>query len=860
MMELLGLFHTHGKEAPGAEKSKEEEGVSVPPELSILPLKNTVVFPLTVLPLVVQKPRSVRLIDDVVLGDRLVALVALRNPEVEEPAPSDLYEMGTLAMVHRLARTADGTLHIIVQGLERIRITEFTQREPYMRGKVEAAPDLVEAGVETEALLRSAGDLFRRLVGLAGYPAEEVAAAALNTEDPRQLTYMIATSTRMDMATRQEILELDDVSAKLRRLLTVLTREVEVLELGKKIQTDAQSGIEKVQREYYLREQMKAIQKELGEEDEQAVEVRELSQKIESVGMPEEAKKEALRELDRLSKLPVAAAEYSVIRTYLQWLTELPWQTLTTDHLDIAAARRVLDEDHYDLQRIKERILEFLAVRKLRHERSAAAAEASDPKDLIRREREGVILCFVGPPGVGKTSLGRSIARALGREFIRQSLGGMHDEAEVRGHRRTYIGAMPGRIIQAIRRVGTRNPVFMLDEVDKIGSDFRGDPASALLEVLDPEQNREFRDHYLDVPFDLSQVMFITTANVLDTVPPPLRDRMEILQLSGYTEEEKLFIAKGYLIPRQIRENGLRPAEISFEEGALRRITREYTREAGVRELEREIGSICRKIATKVAEASAPQGASDMTPQTPAGPIVVTSERITDYLGKPTYFYEVAERTQIPGVATGLAWTPSGGDILFVEATKMRGSKGFVVTGQLGDVMRESAQAALSYVRSKAKELGIDEDAFGNLDIHLHIPAGAIPKDGPSAGVTMATALASLLRDMPINGELGMTGEITLRGQVLPVGGIKEKVLAAHRAGLKVVCLPRRNEKDLQELPEDVRNEMRFILVDRVEQVFEAAFGNLEGITSAQNEKDSRGPESPGEAPGPPPQGGMATG
>ncbi|MHB1293406.1 MAG: endopeptidase La [Anaerolineae bacterium] len=803
----------------------EDNGTAIPRILPILPLKNTVVYPLTVLPLAVQKPRSVRLVDDAVVADRIVALVALKDPEVEEPGPGDVHEMGTLGVIHRLARAADGTVHIIVQGLERIRVSDFTQSEPYMRAHVEAAPETTEEGVEIEALARSTTDLFRKLVGLAAYLPEEVVSNALNAEDPRQLAYMIASTTRMEMSTRQEILELDSVADKLRHLLAALNREVEVLELGKKIQTDAQSGMEKVQREYYLREQMKAIQRELGEEDEQAIEVRELREKIEQSGMPEEARREAARELDRLAALPPAAAEYAVIRTYLGWMTELPWQRATPDNLDIAEARRILNEDHYGLERIKDRILEYLAVRKLRQERRASATEEGESSDHIRQEREGVILCFVGPPGVGKTSLGRSIARAMGREFIRQSLGGMRDEAEIRGHRRTYIGAMPGRIIQAIRRAGTRNPVFMLDEVDKIGSDYRGDPSSALLEVLDPEQNREFRDHYLDVPFDLSQVMFVATANMLDTVPAPLRDRMEILQLSGYTEDEKVTIAQEYLIARQIRENGLRTDEITIERDALRLIVREYTREAGVRELERQIGTVCRKVATRVAEHQAIH-------------TVVTADSVSSYLGKPNYFYEVAERTHIPGVATGLAWTPAGGDILFIEATKMKGGKGFVLTGQLGDVMRESAQAALSYVRSKADQLGIDDDVFGQFDIHLHIPAGAIPKDGPSAGVAMATALASILKNQPVNGELGMTGEITLRGQVLPVGGIKEKVLAAHRAGLKTICLPRRNAKDLEELPEDVRNEMTFILVDRVEQVFEAAFGNIEGTIRDKVEEE----------------------
>ncbi len=798
-----------------------EEHPQTPQNLPVLPLKNTVIFPQTVFPLVVQKPRSVRLIDDAVIADRMVALVALRAPDVDEPTPEDLYSVGTLATIHRLARTPDGTLHLVVQGVERIQLGAITQRDPYMRGDTISQPDMVETGVEMEALVRSVSDLFRKLMGLAAYMPEEMAMNALNTEEPRQLAYLVASLTRMELGTRQRILEESSVAEKLRILLGVLAREVDVLELGQKIKTDAQSGMEKVQREYFLREQMKAIQKELGEEDEQAAEIRELRERIEKAGMPEEAYKEARRELDRMSKMPSAAAEYSVIRTYLQWLGELPWQVTTEDHLDITVARQVLDEDHYDLTKVKDRIVEYLAVRKLRQERKGQVEEGRH--DRIRQEREGVILCFVGPPGVGKTSLGKSIARAIGREFIRQSLGGLHDEAEIRGHRRTYIGAMPGRIIQAIRRVGTRNPVFMLDEVDKIGADFHGDPSSALLEVLDPEQNREFRDNYLDVAFDLSQVMFITTANVLDTIPAPLRDRMEILYLPGYTEEEKVRIARGYLVPRQIKENGLHADEVSFEDDALYRIIREYTREAGVRELEREIGSICRKIATKIAEGSETH-------------LCVTEGAVTEYLGKQTYYFEVAERTQIPGVATGLAWTSAGGDILFIEATKMKGDKGFTITGQLGDVMKESAMAALSYVRSNAAELGIDEDTFAHSDIHLHIPAGSTPKDGPSAGVTIATALASLMMNKPVSGELGMTGEITLRGQVLPVGGIKEKVLAAHRAGLKRICLPKRNTKDLDELPEEVRNEMTFILVDRVEQVFAEAFGPMEGNNRVQSD------------------------
>jgi len=661
---------------------------------------------------------------------------------------------------------------------------------------------------------------------------------ALSVDDPRQLAYAIATYMRMDLDDAQGILEIDEVTEKLRKLTVILNRELEVLELGKKIQTEAQTEMTKVQREYFLREQLKAIKKELGEEDEQTIEAEELHQKIEEADMPEEAEKEARRELDRLSKLPTAAAEYSVIRTYLDWLVSLPWSKSTEDNLDIARARRVLDEDHYDLDDIKERILEYLAVRKLRLERKNGEEEEKEeePADFIRREREGVILCFIGPPGTGKTSLGRSIARALGRKFVRQSLGGVRDEAEIRGHRRTYIGALPGRIIQALRRVESRNPVFMLDEIDKVGQDWRGDPSSALLEVLDPEQNRDFRDHYLDVPFDLSQVMFITTGNILDTIPPPLRDRMEILRLSGYTEEEKIKIAQQYLIPRQIRENSLLPEEIEFDKGAIRKVIRDYTREAGVRNLERELGSICRKVATQVAEASesANQRVSERT--------LITEEKVAEFLGKPRYFFEAAERTEIPGVATALAWTPTGGDILFIEATRMPGGKGFTLTGQLGDVMKESAQAALSYVRSKAEELGIDGNFFEESDIHLHVPAGSIPKDGPSAGVTMATALASLLLETPVRADVGMTGEITLRGQVLPVGGIKEKILAAHRVGLKTVILPQRNEPDLDDVPEEVKEEMTFILADKVDQVFAAALADQQpAVKKAQNPKPKGG-------------------
>jgi ATP-dependent Lon protease len=824
---------------------------AIPEILPILPLKNTVVYPIPILlPLIVGQPRSIKLVDEVVLGNRLVGLVALKDASVEEPGPNDVYGVGSAAAIARFAKAPDSTIRLFVQGIERIKIVEFTQTEPYLMARVQIVPDTVEQGVEIQALMRNTVELFRRMAGLMPYIPEELIMATLSVEDPRQLAYLVSSYVRMDMTDAQAILEADKVSDKLQKLSVVLNKELEVLELGKKIQDQAQGEMEKVQREYYLREQLKAIKKELGEEDEQQLELNELTSKIEKAGMPAEAEKEARRELDRLSKMPNAAAEYSVIKTYLDWLVSMPWQVATTDNLDIARVRKVLDEDHYDLEKVKERILEYLAVRKLRQERKPAAPPPEapqagppetgqvngsegtkpappapeseppvpssapaeeEPVDHIRREREGVILCFVGPPGTGKTSLGQSIARALGRKFTRMSLGGMRDEAEIRGHRRTYIGAMPGRIIQAIKRVDSKNPVFMLDEVDKIGMDWRGDPSSALLEVLDPEQNCDFRDHYLDVPFDLSQVMFITTANLLDPIPDPLKDRMEILQLSGYTEEEKVKIAHNYLVPRQLRESGLKKDEIEFTDAALQKIIRDYTREAGLRNLEREIGSVCRKVATKIA-------AGEATSKT-----VVTPEAVQEMLGKPRFFFEAAERTMIPGVATGVAWTITGGDILFIEATRMPGGKGFLVTGQLGDVMKESAQAALSYVRSKAKELGIPEDVFAKSDLHLHIPAGAIPKDGPSAGVTMATALVSLLTGRPVNPKVGMTGEITLRGQVLPIGGLKEKTLAARRAGLDTVILPRRNEPDLEDVPEEVRKEMKFVLADTVEDVLAAA-------------------------------------
>ena len=789
----------------------EETGPAIPSVLPILPLRGLVVYPQTAVPLTIGQPRSIRLVDDVVAGEnRLIGLIASRDPELETPEPKDLFKIGTAAMVHRLFRAPDGTIRLVIQGLARFRVGEYIQLEPYLKANIEMIPEHVDEGAEIEALARSALNQFDRIAEMIPSIPRELVASILALEDPLQTVYTIANFQRMELEDAQEILELDSASDKLHKLVGILAHEVEVLEIGQKIQNEARSEIEKVQREYFLREQLKAIQKELGEGDEQAAEVEEFRRKIEAARMTEEAEKQARRELDRLSRLPTAAAEYGVIRTYLDWLVSLPWSVITEDNLDINHASDVLDQDHYGLEDVKKRILEYLAVRKLRKERSEELA--AEPLDDIRRVREGVILCFIGPPGVGKTSLGRSIARAMGRKFIRISLGGMRDEAEIRGHRRTYIGALPGRILQALRRAESRNPVFMLDEVDKLVFDFHGDPASALLEVLDPEQNAEFRDHYLEVAFDLSQVMFITTANSIETIPGPLLDRMEVIRLSGYTESEKIAIAQGYLIPRQLKENGLRTSEVVFLRPALEKIIHSYTREAGVRNLEREIGSICRKVVTQIAQGK------DETEE-------INAEKVQDFLGRPKYYAteEIILRTSIPGVATGLAWTPVGGEVLFVEATSMPGGKGFQVTGSIGNVMQESARAALSYVRSRANTLGLDPEFFEKSDIHLHVPAGSQPKDGPSAGVTMATALVSLVCGCPVRPDVGMTGEITLRGQVLPIGGVKEKVLAAHRIGLKTVVLPARNEADLEELPEEVRKDIQFIFAETVDDVLRTA-------------------------------------
>jgi len=785
--------------SPAAPGNAARPDAGKPDELAILPLRETVLFPQAVIPLAVARPSSVRAVDEAVLGSRLIGLVTQLDAAQETPAPQDLHRMGTVATIHRMLKQSDGTIRLVVQGLERFRIVEFTQTTPHLRARIERVPDIGTAAddVEAQALERQAQTLFQRIIELSPTLSDDLLPLVAAAGNAGQMIDLIAaTLPSLTTVERQTLLETPDVKVRLKALVESLTKEAEVLELGSKIHSQIQSEMTKTQREYYLREQMKAIQKELGEGDERGQELTELREKIEAAGMSEEAHREAMREFDRLTKMPPAAAEYSVARTYLEWLIALPWKKETVDNVDLVHARTVLDEDHWGLGKIKERLLEHLAVRK------------------IRPEGKAPILCFVGPPGVGKTSLGRSIARALGRKFHRIALGGMRDEAEIRGHRRTYIGALPGQIVQGLRRSESKNPVFMLDEIDKLGFDFRGDPASALLEVLDPEQNSTFRDHYVDVPFDLSRVLFITTANMLDPIPAPLRDRMEIIELPGYTEDEKVQIARRHLAPKQATEHGLvLDQDITFTEPALRLLARSYTREAGVRSLEREIAALCRKVARRRAE-------GDVTP------VVVDPERVTALLGSPRFLFEeeIVERSRTPGVAVGLAWTPTGGDVLFVEASQMTGGKSLTLTGQLGDVMKESAQAAVSWVRAHAAEIGIAPDFWMRSDLHLHVPAGAIPKDGPSAGVTLATALVSLLRGQAIRPGLAMTGEITLSGRVLPVGGIKEKVLAAHRAGLTAVILPRQNERQLlEDVPAEVRAQLEVHLVRDVAEVLHVA-------------------------------------
>ena len=765
----------------------------LPGILPILPLFDAALFPKMVLPLVVMQGKSIQLVDEAMSHNRIIGLIVAKQSIQENTyTKDDLNAIGTSALILKMAKTEDNRLQLLAQGLERFRVKEYIGGKPYLQATVEYIKDAEKRDKKTEALMSNMVSQFTRFAELSPGLPQEIVAMAKSIQEPGILADMVTSTINSSLEEKQSILEIFDVKKRLKKVTRLVNYQLEILELGNKIQSQVKGDMDKRQREYYLREQLKKIKEELGEKDETKVEIEDYRAKIEEKNLPEEARKEAERELNRLARMHPSSAEYTVASTYLDWLTTLPWHENTEDNLDINMAKKVLDDDHYGLKKPKKRVIEYLAVRKL------------------KPESKGPILCFVGPPGTGKTSLGSSIARALGRKFVRISLGGVRDEAEIRGHRRTYVGALPGRIIQGIRRSGSNNPVFMLDEIDKVGSDFRGDPSSALLEVLDPEQNFSFSDHYLDVPFDLSKVMFITTANILDTVPPALRDRMEVLELLGYTLDEKIKIATRYLIPRQREAHGLKANQISFTKGALKRIISGYTREAGLRNLEREIATVCRGVATKIA-------AGDVKPAK------IRINDISEYLGPIRMISDVKSRISIPGVAMGLAWTPAGGEILFIEATAMKGKKGLTLTGQLGDVMKESATAALSFIRTNAASLKIDEDFFENSDIHLHVPAGAIPKDGPSAGVTMLTALVSLLSQKTIRKDLAMTGEITLRGQVLPVGGIKEKVLAAHRAGIKTIVMPKWNEKDLEDIPIKVQNEIDFHFVDKMMEVLKIA-------------------------------------
>jgi len=774
------------------EGPEPQPGADIPKQLPILALRNIVAFPFMLAPLVVEEGPEAQLVTDVAASHKTFGLVMLKNPEVETPGPDDLHEIGTAAWLHRMIRTPDHTRRLLVKGICRLRIIRVVRTEPYLVADIEPVDDIVVQDDELEEMKHTLLGHFRTIVDLSPVLPAELYIQALSMDSPSILADLVAANLSIDPQRRQSVLATIDVKTRLQMVTELALREKQNLELQEKVQRETRGEIDEAQRQYFLRQQLRQIRKELGEDDDGSQEIEELQKKVDEAGLPERALEAAQHELDRLRRMNAAAAEYTVSRTYLDWLIELPWSKSSEDHLDVKAAQQILDEDHYDLQKVKERIVEYLAVRKL------------------NPDMKGPILCFVGPPGVGKTSLGRSIARALGRKFHRVSLGGVRDEAEIRGHRRTYVGALPGRIIQGVRTVGTSNPVFMLDEVDKLGTDFRGDPSAALLEVLDPEQNHAFSDHYLEVPFDLSRVLFITTANILNTIPPALLDRMEVLNLPGYTEEEKLLIAKQFLVPRQREANGLTGKQFRISDAALRVVIRDYTREAGLRNLEREIGTICRKSARKVAEGEE---------KLPA----VSAKMVRQFLGPPRFYSEVAKRAGVPGVVCGLAYTPNGGEILFIEATRMPGKKSLTLTGQLGDVMQESAQAALSWVRSNAKRLGIDPSFYDSADLHLHVPSGQIPKDGPSAGVTMAAALVSLLTGRKAKPKVGMTGEITLRGQVLPIGGVKEKSLAARRAGLDTVILPKRNESGLEDLPEELRRDLKFILVDRVEEVIDAA-------------------------------------
>jgi ATP-dependent Lon protease len=768
----------------------------LPDILPILPLYDVVLFPKMVLPLIVLQKESIQLIDEAMSSNRIIGTVASRaNDPKSEYQPEDLYQIGASAVILKMAKVEEDKAQLLLQGLGRFKITDYTQKQPYFKAKVEHLTAFWEKDKEIEALMANLVNLYQRVVQLSSGLPPEIAAMAKTLDEPDTLADMVTSTINSTTADKQNVLETIDVKERLKKVTKMVNYQLEILEIGNKIQTQVKGDMDKQQRDYFLRQQLKAIRQELGEGDESNVEIEEYRTKVKEKNLPEEVAKEAERELARLSRMHPSSAEYTVSSTYLDWITALPWHDSTADTLDLDKAQQILDADHYGLEKAKKRILEYLAVRKL------------------NPNIKGPILCFAGPPGTGKTSLGASIARALGRKFVRIALGGIRDEAEIRGHRRTYVGALPGRIIQGIRRAESKNPVFMLDEIDKVGSDFRGDPSSALLEVLDPEQNFSFVDHYLDVPFDLSKVMFITTANILDTIPPALRDRMEVLRLSGYTLEEKIKIAMRYLIPRQREANGLKPGHISFTKQAIKKIISGYTLEAGLRNLEREIANVCRGVASKIAR-------EEVTS------VKIDAENLAEYLGPLRINDEMKKRVATPGVVMGLAWTEAGGDILFIEATSMKGTGRLTLTGQLGDVMKESATAALSYIRANAASLGIDDDYFQKHDIHIHIPAGAIPKDGPSAGVTMLTALASLMTNKATHKDLAMTGEITLRGQVMPVGGIKEKMLAAHRAGIKTIIMPRWNENDLDDIPKNVKDALKFHFVDNMKEVLKIALRN----------------------------------
>lgn len=792
------MTETTQEKLPADAAKRPPPGQDIPTRLPILPLSDVVVFPHMIAPLLVSSPQSTRLIDDVVAGNRLVGVTMQKDPEQEHPRPDQLHEFGCIARVMRMLKFPDESVRVLIQGLKRMRIVRVEEQSSYLVAQIAPMEDEIEQSIELAALARNAAHRFQEIISLSPSMPDELKIAVINIEDPGKLADVIAANLNISLQDKQRLLEISNVKTRLNLLTGHLNREVEVLHLGSEIQSKVTSALSKSQREYFLREQLKAIQKELGEGAEIGSEIKDLRDKIDKANMPAEVKKASIKEVERLSLIPAASAEYTVVRTYLDWLIAVPWSKSTEDKLDIARAKRILDEDHYDLQQVKKRILEYLSVLKLKSNSNGSAAVGKGP-----------ILCFVGPPGVGKTSLGMSIARALGRKFIRISLGGVRDEAEIRGHRRTYIGALPGRIIQGLRRVESNNPVFMLDEIDKVGADFRGDPGAALLEVLDPQQNNSFSDHYLELPFDLSRVMFITTANLLEPVPPALRDRMEVIHLPGYTDEEKLHIATKYLIPRQLSEHGLKKTQLTVRNEALTAIIRNYTREAGVRNLERQIATICRRTARRIVEGKAKS-------------VCISSKDLKDFLGPPEFLHDVAERTTEPGVAIGVAWTSAGGEILFVEATQMPGKGNLILTGSLGDVMKESAHAALSYMRSRARQLGIDPKLFEKSDIHVHVPAGAIPKDGPSAGLTIAVALASLLMQKPVKSAMAMTGEITLRGKILPVGGIKEKVLAAARSGVKTVVLPEQNRKDLADVPAEIRKKLRFRFVKTIGDALKA--------------------------------------